>query len=62
MGIAGGVLSAGAAVGGCFLNPMMVPSAIDAFVRLANMLFSDETDPAGEGPGQEDPAADAGAA
>jgi len=54
MGVAGGVLSAGVAVGGCFLNPMMVPSAIDAFVRLANMVFSDETEPAADDPGQED--------
>lgn len=45
MVMAGGALGAGAAVGGCFLNPMMVQSAIDALPRLANMVFSGEMDP-----------------
>lgn len=41
---------------------MMLPSAIDAFVRLANTVFGNEPDPAAGDPGQEDPGAEAGAA
>lgn len=42
MKIAGSSIGVIAAVGGCVLNPLAIPSAIDAFVQLANEAFSDD--------------------